>query len=118
MSAYRRHDTAIDITRIEAEAHAMRSAVIAQAGANLVRRFTSFVSTIAQTFADARRMDATYRELSLMTDRELRDMGITRADIPAVVAGTYTRPAVEPVAVAPVQTTRPVAENDDLRIAA
>jgi uncharacterized protein YjiS (DUF1127 family) len=31
------------------------------------------------------------RELATYTDRELFDLGITRADIPAVINGTYRR---------------------------
>ncbi len=32
------------------------------------------------------------RELSVHTDRELHDMGLTRGDIPAVARGTYYLP--------------------------
>ena len=46
---------------------------------------------VAQAFAEAKRQHALYEQLSRMTDRELRDAGISRSDIPAVVAGTLTR---------------------------
>lgn len=49
--------------------------------------------------AEARRMHQAYEELAAMSDRELKDIGITRNDIPAVVARTYhrARPAVSNV---------------------
>lgn len=49
--------------------------------------------------AEARRMRQAYEELAAMSDRELKDIGITRNDIPAVVARTYhrARPAVSNV---------------------
>jgi uncharacterized protein YjiS (DUF1127 family) len=44
-----------------------------------------------KAIADTRRMARAYRELSTMSDLELRDIGISRADIPVVVSGTYRR---------------------------
>ncbi len=41
--------------------------------------------------ADTRRTARAYRELSTMSDLELHDIGISRADIPVVVSGTYRR---------------------------
>src|SRR5262249_49840921 len=45
--------------------------------------FASFVR-VAVTWSERR---AAYRELSALEDRMLRDIGITRADIPAVIDG-------------------------------
>jgi uncharacterized protein YjiS (DUF1127 family) len=42
-------------------------------------------------WAEHRRAAATARVLYNATDTELRDMGLNRGDIPAVVAGTYRR---------------------------
>ena len=42
-------------------------------------------------WAARRRELATARALYYATDIELRDMGINRGDIPAVVSGTYCR---------------------------
>lgn len=39
--------------------------------------------------AEARRLRRAYDELSAMSNHELEDIGISRGDIPAVVAGTY-----------------------------
>ncbi len=41
--------------------------------------------------AKTRRMARAYEELAAMSDPELHDIGISRADIPAVVSGTYRR---------------------------
>ena len=40
--------------------------------------------------AEARRTARAYDELAAMSDPELHDIGISRADIPAVVSGTYS----------------------------
>ena len=45
--------------------------------------------------AEARRMARAYDELAAMSDPELHDIGISRADIPAVVSGTYSLWKVE-----------------------
>ncbi len=114
-------DAAVDVARIEAEARAMRSATVAQFGAACGRGIFGTFRKLAGTFAEARRMHRTYAELSGMSDRELRDMGITRSDIPAIVAGTFTR---EPIVVAtetapkPAEAPRPALVDEDLRIAA
>ncbi len=63
----------------------------------------AFVGRALKIFSDrvgrARRMHREYEALLAMSDRELNDIGITRADIPAVVARTYcgARPVVSNV---------------------
>jgi uncharacterized protein YjiS (DUF1127 family) len=51
--------------------------------------------TLMQRFADwratRRRRARVALELQSYGDRELEDIGVTRADIPAVVAGTFQR---------------------------
>ena len=41
------------------------------------------------------------RQLQAMSDRDLRDIGIARAEIEAVVTGKVARPNVDPVLVRP-----------------
>lgn len=59
-------------------------------------RALTFVGRLLKGFADvyaeAQQRQRAFEELTAMSDRELADMGITRADIPAIVAGTYQRP--------------------------
>ncbi len=43
--------------------------------------------------AEARQMQQAFETMIAMSDRELEDIGITRSDIPAVVARTYRRDA-------------------------
>jgi len=45
--------------------------------------------------AEARRMARAYDELAAMSDLELHDIGISRADIPAAVSGAYSLWKVE-----------------------
>ncbi len=51
------------------------------------------LQALAESIAAARRMARAYDELAAMSDPELGDMGIRRADIPAVVSGIYHRDA-------------------------
>jgi uncharacterized protein YjiS (DUF1127 family) len=44
---------------------------------------------VTETRAEARRMAQAYDELAAMSDPELRDIGINRSDILAVVSGAY-----------------------------
>ncbi|MDT3684151.1 MAG: hypothetical protein RO009_03800 [Pseudorhodoplanes sp.] len=46
---------------------------------------------LAEGIAEARRMSQLYDELVGMTDRELAELGIGRADISAVIAGRYAK---------------------------
>nr|WP_294513624.1 hypothetical protein [uncultured Rhodopila sp.] len=43
----------------------------------------------ARARAERRRRALDFQALSESTDRQLRDMGISRADVPSVVNGTY-----------------------------
>ncbi|MBV9538483.1 MAG: DUF1127 domain-containing protein [Acidisphaera sp.] len=49
------------------------------------------IGRIAAWFAERRRIGRTVAELRHYTDRELADMGLTRADIPAVARGQLRR---------------------------
>ncbi len=46
---------------------------------------------LAEGVAEIRRVSRLYDELTAMSDPELHDIGINRADIPAVISGTYRR---------------------------
>ena len=50
---------------------------------------------IGKRVAEARRMARAYDELAAMSDLELHDIGISRADIPAAVSGAYSLWKVE-----------------------
>lgn len=62
---------------------------------NSVRGTTSLWAETTQRFGEWRAKRASRarvaRELATYTDRELFDLGITRADIPAVINGTFRR---------------------------
>lgn len=51
---------------------------------------------VSDRVAKARHAQQIFGELNAMNDHELEDIGITRSDIPAVVAGTYR--GVQPAA--------------------
>jgi uncharacterized protein YjiS (DUF1127 family) len=56
----------------------------------------SVVEGLFAAMAEAREARRLYEGLSQMSDHQLADIGITRADIPAVVVGTFRRPEEEP----------------------
>ncbi len=62
----------------------------------IVDRDWSTISRMGRAFrgrvAEARQRARVYDELAAMSDPELQDIGISRADIPTVVFGTYHRP--------------------------
>jgi uncharacterized protein YjiS (DUF1127 family) len=70
----------------------MASHVIQTASARpLAERWSELKHRFQDWRAARRRREQIWRELHSYTDRELFDLGITRADIPAIVAGTYSR---------------------------
>jgi uncharacterized protein YjiS (DUF1127 family) len=56
----------------------------------------SGVKALFAVMAEAREARELYERLSQMSDHQLADIGLTRTDIPAVVAGTFRRPEAEP----------------------
>lgn len=50
----------------------------------LVNSITSTYNDIAKFYANNAQIKATIKELGMLTDRELHDIGITRADIPFI----------------------------------
>lgn len=51
----------------------------------------SYVGALWRSVATWVQRDAVYRELAALDERGLKDIGITRGDIPAVVAGRLRR---------------------------
>lgn len=49
------------------------------------------LKALAEGVAEVRRVSRLYDELTAMSDPELHDIGINRADIPAVISETYRR---------------------------
>lgn len=54
----------------------------------------NYVCRLWQGFAAWVGRDAVYRELAALDERELKDIGITRGDIPGIVEGTFFRDGV------------------------
>lgn len=57
------------------------------------------LTALGSRVSEARRVQRTFEDLNAMSDRDLEDIGITRADIPAIVTGVYrdARPAASNV---------------------
>lgn len=106
-----------EVARIEAEAHRMRSVEFNRMLGALKRTIVSSVRKFAGHLAALHRMHVTYSELSALNDHELRDIGLSRADIPAVAAGVYVRLPEDVPAEAPSMVT-PEPAHEDLKIAA
>ena len=51
----------------------------------------NYVCRLWQGFAAWVERDAVYRELAALDERGLKDIGITRGDIPGIVDGTFFR---------------------------
>lgn len=49
------------------------------------------LTATGQSISAARRLHRSYEELRAMSDLELQDIGITRADIPTIVAARFRR---------------------------
>ncbi len=67
------------------ERRSQASGAVARATRAVRRSMKNFFGGIAEGL----RMSRLYDELSGMSDRELAEIGITRGEIPAVVAGTH-----------------------------
>lgn len=58
---------------------------------------TRTLKSASDGMVEARRRHQTYEELALLSNLELEDIGISRMDIPAVVAGALRREQTSPV---------------------
>lgn len=67
-----------------------------------------FVAELFRPLAEAVARDRAYRELMALDDRVLADMGITRDQIPSVVAGHLVRDPVSSKPMGDIVKTRPV----------
>ena len=59
--------------------------------AQAVRAWAGFQTRRAARWADTARRDRIARELATYTDRDLQDLGISRDNIPDIIAGTFRR---------------------------
>ncbi len=87
-------DTLQDEVR-QLQAQATRDGLLAIAAgiAWLGRQLWSGLRHVTTSFGEAQAARRAYQELSRLSDRELADMGLTRSNIPAVVAGIFHREA-------------------------
>lgn len=63
-------------------------------GSSVFASIQNFFSSLAESFEMSRRFHATYRELNMLSARELADLGISRGEIHRIaydaVYGTHT----------------------------
>ena len=111
----------LDSHRIEVQARVLRSEETARITGVVGRYIANSFRTFAASISEARKMQRAYAELTALSDKELRDIGMTRSDIPAAIAGTLRRP-VELTSIEGSQTQAPApaqAANDEhIRLAA
>ncbi|MDQ0314151.1 DUF1127 domain-containing protein [Amorphus orientalis] len=115
--------TSAELLEIENAAHAMRADQFARLARAAGRAIAAPVRKVAAFLVELHRTHVTFSELSALNDRELRDIGLTRADIPAVASGHYVRPSeLAPAAAVPAHqdnTAPAIAPTDeDYKIAA
>lgn len=109
----------VDTARIEAQARALRADETARLARAFGRYVVSSFRTLAASIVEARQMQRVYVELTAFSDKELRDIGLSRSDIPAAVAGTLRRP-VEFSSIEGSKTQAPAtaARDETVRLAA
>ena len=93
----------------------LQARAMASALAGLLRAVVWPLKKLAAIYAPSRRQVAAIRQLGALDDHLLQDIGIRRENIPQVVAGLMSRPAVTDAAAAPVAlrpSGQPAACND------
>ena len=78
-------------TRSSTTAFAPRHRDFASEVGSAVVWFGAQIHRLGAAWAARQRAVRELERLSLLTDYELRDMGISRSDFPAIMAGTYRR---------------------------
>ena len=76
----------IEVQRLMAEAAYMRSKTLAELSGRAIRWAGGIVKTMATSVSEGFRLRNTYRELMSLDDHLLADIGISRDEIPQVVA--------------------------------
>ncbi len=100
-----------DAHELRAHAIAAMFASIGRTAVSVAKGTFSGLALLVEAFGEARRAQAIHAQLSRLSDRELADIGLTRSNIPAVVAGTFRRDGdqtAEPAAPARVPGPQPV----------
>ncbi|BBK35479.1 hypothetical protein STAQ_05570 [Allostella sp. ATCC 35155] len=81
--------TMMSIQEVEAKARQMRAEMFGRTLAATVGFLIAAPRKIARVFGSWNEQRRAYEELMSLDDRQLRDMGLARSEIPAVVAGTF-----------------------------
>ena len=99
--------------RVMTDARRKQAMAIADSFGGAYVAVANFAKALVQSVAHAIVQARQLSELSRLSDRQLADIGITRSDIPAVVAG---RPVVEYDAAVPVlKGWKPAKASNDWR---
>lgn len=88
------------IQEIEARARAMRAEAFGQGLRSVGGFVAGAVRSATESLARWGRQRRAYDELMALDDRQLRDMGLSRSDIAAVVTGTHMPETAEPKPIA------------------
>ncbi|MFC3133517.1 DUF1127 domain-containing protein [Microbaculum marinum] len=121
----RNHDVFGEARRLEMDARMRRAEAIVDSVIELGRLVgravspaTRVVRRVSDALARRRETDRIYSELARMSDRDLADIGVSRSDIYAVAAGTYSRADETAGEVVVLQAKAPARDTDATRVAA
>ncbi len=84
--------TAMDIQRVTAEARRLRDDALARQVKGLFAGIGTVLGTLGEALASWPRRRRTYETLRTLTDRELADIGMDRADITRVFEPDFVLP--------------------------
>ncbi|WP_374441532.1 RSP_7527 family protein [Stella sp.] len=79
----------MSIQEVEAKARQMRAEMVGRTLSGVGAFLVAAPRKIARSLAAWNDQRRAYDELMALDDRQLRDMGLARSEIPAVVAGTF-----------------------------